>query len=223
MARLIWLAILAAILEALTGCAAIATTLDQRQVTSSEQLGVLVEAAPALTIIVPNGSVRLHAGEAGRVAAVATRRGYGRTSADAQAALDGLEVAFSQQGAQVTLEARRLRPLGQGQGDEAELDVTVPAGASVVLRVDNGEVVAAATGGDLTAEVLNGMITLTPAKGDAFSFTGEVANGSIQSAHPEIRSATGQGLEASGSVGDGPGYTIRASVANGIIALNRAP
>lgn len=223
MARFIWLAILAAILQALTGCAAMAIPIDQKQVASTEQLGVLVEAAPEVTIIVSNGSVKLHAGEAGRVAAVATRRGYGETSAQAQAAHDSLEVVFTQEGPEVTLEARRVGAIGQGQSDEAELDVTVPVGSSVVIRVANGEIVATPPGGNVTADVKNGTITLNPSKGDTFAFSATVANGTIQSGYAEISSQSGQDATTAGTVGGEPAYTIEASCTNGIIALNRAP
>lgn len=222
MARLIWLAILAAILEALTGCATLTTIVDQRRVESTEQLGVLVGAAPTVTIIVPNGSVKLHVGEAGRVAAVATRRGYGESDAAARAAHDGLEVAFTQRGDAVTLEARRLHALGQAQSDEAELDVTVPAGSAVEIRVANGEIVATPPGGNLRADMQNGTITLSPAKDDSFSFSAAVTNGTIQSAFAEIAPAAGQNLAAEGRVGAEAAYTITATCANGIVALNKA-
>lgn len=222
MARFIWLAILAAILNALTGCALVQTTIERRQISSTEQLGVQVETAPTVTIVVPNGNVKLHAGEVGRVSAVATRKGYGPSAAAAQAAHDNLEVAFTQRGPAVTLEARRLAALSDGQSDGADLDVTVPAGSTVTIRVANGEIVAAPAGGDLDADVKNGTITLYVPEGDSFGFTGEAANGMVQSAFPAIASKSGQDLTVDGTVGDEPAYTITATCANGIIALNKA-
>jgi hypothetical protein len=222
MARLIWLAILAAILQALSGCAMVQTALDRKQISSTEQLGVQVDAAPSVTIIVPNGNVKLHVGEAGRVAAVATRRGYGASDAEARAAHDNLEVGFTQRGPEVTLEARRVAQLPDGQGDEATLDVAVPAGSAVTIRVANGEIVATSAGADLSADAQNGTITLYVPRGDSFTFAGSVANGSFMSAFPEVGSKSGNDVKVGGTVGDAPGYSVEATCANGVIALNRA-
>ena len=63
---------------------------------SVENIGVLVEGAPALTVVVPNGRVRVAAGKAGRVAAVVTRRALGPDRGAAQAALDNLSVVVFQ-------------------------------------------------------------------------------------------------------------------------------
>lgn len=222
MARLIWLAILAAILQALSGCAMVQTAIERKQVASTEQLGVQVDAAPSVTIVVPNGTVKLHTGEAGRVAVVATRRGYGGSDAEAQAAHDNLEVGFSQRGPEVTLEARRVAQLPGGQSDEAALDVAVPAGSAVTIRVANGEIVATPAGADLRADVQNGTVTLYVPKGDSFTFAGSVANGSFLSAFPEVGSKSGQDVNVGGAVGDAPAYTVEATCANGIVALNKA-
>jgi hypothetical protein len=207
----------------LGGCAAISTTVRQRQVESVAQMGVQVNGVPNLTVIVPSGSVKLHTGEAGRVAAVVTRHGYGPTGESAQAAHDNLDVAFSQQGIVVTLEARRLGSLQQGQSDEAELDVTVPAGSTLTVRVANGEAVVTPAGGDVAIEVLNGSVTLYADAGDSFGFVGHVANGTIQSAFPGVSSQAGQNIDVDGQIGDEPAYTISVTCANGIIALNRVP
>lgn len=215
--------IAAAAVLLLEGCAMLARpAVGARQVESVENTGVLVEGAPRLSVVVPNGRVRVAIGEAGRVAAVVTRRGQGPDKAAAQAALDNLRVAFAQRGDLVTLEALRIRELGPGQGDEALLEVTVPEGTALDIRVGNGQAELVPAGADGTVAVTNGQVTVTPRSGDAFGFEGKVSNGTITSGYSEIRGATGQQVEAGGTVGKQPTYSVGVSVGNGEIAIRAA-
>lgn len=219
MIRFIWLAILAAILQLLSGCVAVTPTIGRPQAASTEGMGVLVTTTPSVTIIVPNGGVALSAGTADHVRAMVTRTGFGITDADAQAAHDSLDVAFSQRGADVTLEARQIGSLGPDQDGLVDLAVTVPEGSTVTIRVANGAVVAEPVGGDVTVEAANGQVTFRVPRQEAFRFAGAVTNGAITSGFAEVAGASGQGVGASGAVGDAPAYTLRATVNNGEIEL----
>lgn len=203
----------------LEGCAMIAPALGAAQVESVANTGVLVDGAPSLTVVVPNGAVRVAAGEAGRVAAVVTRRGLGPDRDAAQAAHDNLRVTFAQQGDRVTLEAMRIRELRPGEGDEAILEVSVPEGTALTVRVGNGQVEVEPAGAGVEVDVANWQVAVTPRAGEAFSFEGMVSNGTVTSGYSAIEGGAGQLVEAAGAVGDEPAYGVGVVVGNGEIRI----
>ncbi|HMQ31717.1 MAG TPA: hypothetical protein PKD53_13405 [Chloroflexaceae bacterium] len=213
----------AAIFVALSGCGMVALPgVEPARVESVERTGVLVEGAPALTVSVPNGEVRVAVGEAGRVGAVVTRRGYGPDEAAAQAAHDSLAVAFSQRGDEVRLEATLAEQLRQAQSHEAILEVSVPPGTGLTIELANGIVEVAPAGADVTVELANGQVTVLPGAADAFSLDARVNNGTIESGYAEIVGGAGQQLRATGIVGAEPGYAVTVAINNGQVFVRPA-
>lgn len=207
----------------LDGCAVITTraTGDLATYESVEQTGVLVEGVPTLTVRVPNGSVHVVPGEEGRIGAVVRRIGKGEDEQAARASHDNLRVAFSQRGDQVTLDASRRWELGRNQEDEVSLEVSVPAGTRLDIKVTNGQANVGPVGGAVAVRVENGQIAVTPPAGDAFTFEARVVNGTITSGYGAIRVGERQD-RVDATVGEAPAYTIETRVTNGQIFVGPA-
>lgn len=133
---------------------------------------VLQAQAPVtLTIDVPVGDVRIRGGDVGQINIRATKRAWGRNSADAQRVLDGIDVQIVQDGDQVRITGTGLTWADGSSGAprSPRLDLEISAPTQTTLRVTSsvGRVEAANLQGDvsITADVGSVMLSeVAPAK-----------------------------------------------------------
>ncbi len=146
-----------------------------------------------VTITTYNGAIEIRAGGEDQVKVDVTRRGGGKTDAEAKADLDNIQLSLTQAGGAVKLIASHK---GQVPNDSAaSFVVSVPSGAALNVTLDNGTVVVDGVKGAVTATAGNGDVTIRGVEKAVLA--ARTTNGNVTLAGREIASLT-----ASSSNGD---------------------
>lgn len=169
-----------------------------------------------VTITNFNGPITVTPGADGRVEAVMERRSKTADTAAAQAEVDAIALAISQQGPDVTLVVDYTGPSG---GAEAALDVTVPAGSTLALTTATGAIDARGSFGDVTAEVGSGGITFGALEDESFTLA-IAGTGELQSDFETLSSRPLTG-SYEGQVGDAPTRRLSAVLGSGKVFLRQ--
>jgi len=114
---------------------------------------------PVIIVETFNGRISVQVAADAAVEARVTRRGSGTSTAAAQRDLANVVVDFTRFGDAITISARRVDNAQTIGNSGADVEVTVPAAASVELRTSNGRVESANVEGTVTVRTSNGPIT----------------------------------------------------------------
>lgn len=186
-------------------------------VSTTETQGVDTPAGPLnVTIANFNGPITVSAGADGRVEAVMERRSRNPETAAAQAEVDVMTLAISQQGPDVTLVVEYA---GMPGSAEAALNVTVPAGSTLDLSTATGAIDARGPFGDVAAEIGSGGITFGALEDESFTLRIE-GTGELQSDFETLSSRPLTGAYE-GQVGDAPARQLSAVLGSGKVFLRQ--
>jgi hypothetical protein len=188
---------------------------------------------PRVVVDTFNGAIDTVTGDDQAVEIKVTKRTSGSSQEDAEADLDNIEVALTQDGNTVHVTARsRDQQFMRSRG--AAVDLHVPPGTILELRTSNGKVTSTGPMGDITAHSTNGAVRATGGKGklDLNTNNGPIAvdggtgrlelhtsNGAIEVASPRavVNAETSNGaIHFRGQLADGA-HTLQTS--NGKISV----
>lgn len=118
-------------------------------------------ASPRVVVDLTVGSVEVTTGETDAVAVEATVRGYGLTQRDAEEALRSVTFEAAQEGSTVTVRGGwPAQARWRGRSPSIDVRITVPAGASLDVALDVGEVRISRVQGDVAVQADVGRVEL---------------------------------------------------------------
>lgn len=118
-------------------------------------------ASPRVVVDLTVGSVEVTTGETDAVAVEATVRGYGLTQRDAEEALRSVTFEAVQEGSTVTVRGGwPAQARWRGRSPSIDVRITVPAGASLDVALDVGEVRISRVQGDVAVQADVGRVEL---------------------------------------------------------------
>lgn len=200
-----------------SGCAGLLG--PQVKATATEQRSFEVSAAPVVIVETFNGPIKATVGTEGKVEASIKRIGSGTTMEAAEADLKNVHVEFTQDGATVRIVATRSGSPAFSSS-AAEVEIKVPAQATLSLTTSNGELHSEGIQGPITARSSNGEIEVRGARGklDLHTSNGAIdiaateAAVSAQTRNGEVRFAGSLAQGKHGLTTNNGGITVRLPV-----------
>lgn len=188
----------------------------------TETQGVIVEGVPTLTVNHFAGNIAVKPGDDGKVTANLTKKSRLPDEAEAEAQLDNIVMSFSQRGTDVTLNVEGPENVvGMVNTPSADLELLVPAGATLFLNLGAGDITVEEPAGDVTINTGAGNSTVTlPAEA---SFRLRVSGGAI-TVNSEFEGVPGGGLatDINTTIGDDPTLTLTFNLGAGEVRLEKA-
>ncbi|QEH31984.1 hypothetical protein OJF2_04510 [Aquisphaera giovannonii] len=146
------------------GCSALLANLAQARRTEVTTFALGGQGRPSVVVETFNGAVKV-AGTSGReVKATVTKIGSGRHQAAAEADLANVQVECKLEGDTVRVVATRIGPRSAGSSG-ADIEMQVPADASLTLTSRNGRIVADGVHAPVVAHTSNGEIDVRGGRG----------------------------------------------------------
>lgn len=124
---------------------------------ATEEKSLAVSTPATLDVETPFGDITIQGGDTDEIQITAHKRAWGDSKAEAEQALEDLEVVIDQDGSQVTIRVQNNRASGlnlNNQGGAVSFEVTVPVDTTVRTVTQSGKVVLSGTQGkaDLTSD-----------------------------------------------------------------------
>ena len=128
--------------------------------TEQERRTIPADEAPFILVETFNGRISVQGGADPVVEVRITRRGSGTSQDRAERDLENVRIDVETAPDRIAITARRTGDPSASPGNSgADLEVIVPAGASVELRTSNGRVEAANVTGSIVVRTSNGPVT----------------------------------------------------------------
>ena len=206
----------------LAGCTSLTTLGGDVTAETTETSGVDVAGMPTLTVNHFAGTITVRAGEEGHITAELTKQSRLPDQAEAEAQLDNVVMAFTQNGTDVTLNIEGPDSIVESVNTpSAELELLIPPGTTLLLNLGAGDITLEEPDGDVDVNLGAGNATaILPA--DA-SFRLEVGGGAV-SVDSEFEGVPGGGVatDIEVAVGENPAQTLTFNVGAGDISLQKA-
>lgn len=206
----------------LAGCTTLATLDGDATAEMTETSGVDVPGPPALTVNHFAGTITVRTGEEGHITAKLTKQSRLPDRVEAEAQLDNMTMAFTQNGTDVTLNVDGPEGIIESvNSPSAELELLVPPSTTLFLNLGAGEITIEEPDGDVDVNLGAGEATaILPA--DA-SFRLEVGGGAI-GIDSDFAGVPGGGVATAVDVtiGDNPTQTLSFNLGAGDINLQKA-
>ncbi|HET7090221.1 MAG TPA: DUF4097 family beta strand repeat-containing protein [Anaerolineae bacterium] len=211
-----WLCGLVGLALILSACGGGAAPAGDNQATVSQSFAV--DEDVTVTVSTYNGAIEIRTGSSDQVLVEVTKRGGGKTDAEAKRDLDNIQLALNQAAGSVKLVATHR---GQAPADSAaSFVVTVPAGAAVVASLTNGTIAVNGVKRDVTVTANNGDLTVRGVEEGAI--TARTTNGNVTLEGREVASLVASSSNGSvsfqGSVAESNAAN-RIDVGNGSISV----
>lgn len=211
-----WLCGLVGLALILSACGGGAAPAGDNQATVSQSFAV--DEDVTVTVSTYNGAIEIRAGSSDQVLVEVTKRGGGKTDAEAKRDLDNIQLALNQAAGSVKLVATHR---GQAPADSAaSFVVTVPAGAAVVASLTNGTIAVNGVKRDVTVTASNGDLTVRGVEEGAI--TARTTNGNVTLEGREVASLVASSSNGSvsfqGSVAESNAAN-RIDVGNGSVSI----
>lgn len=211
-----WLCGLVGLALILSACGGGAAPAGDNQATVSQSFAV--DEDVTVTVSTYNGAIEIRTGSSDQVLVEVTKRGGGKTDAEAKRDLDNIQLALNQAAGSVKLVATHR---GQAPADSAaSFVVTVPAGAAVVASLTNGTIAVNGVKRDVTVTANNGDLTVRGVQEG--TITARTTNGSVTLEGREVASLVASSSNGSvsfqGSVAESNAGN-RIDVGNGSVSV----
>lgn len=211
-----WLCGLVGLALILSACGGGAAPAGDNQATVSQSFAV--DEDVTVTVSTYNGAIEIRTGSSDQVLVEVTKRGGGKTDAEAKRDLDNIQLALNQAAGSVKLVATHR---GQAPADSAaSFVVTVPAGAAVVASLTNGTIAVNGVKRDVTVTANNGDLTVRGVQEG--TITARTTNGSVTLEGREVASLVASSSNGSvsfqGSVAESNAAN-RIDVGNGSVSV----
>lgn len=207
---------------ALAGCTSISSVGGNVTAETTETQGVDVVGVPTLTVNHFAGTIRVGHGEDGHITANLTKQSRLPDQTEAEAQLDNVVMVFTQSGTDVTLNIEGPDTIVESiNTPSADLELLVPAGATLFLNLGAGNIAVEQPAGDITINSGAGDSTVT-LPGDA-SFRLQVSGGAVD-VNSEFEGVPSGGVATDIDViiGDTPTQTLIFNLGAGDVSLEKA-
>lgn len=204
---------------ALIGCTSLDSLTGDVTAEATETQGVDVAGVPSLTVNHFAGEITVRTGEEGHITANLTKRSRLDDEAAAQAQLDAIVMAFSQNNTDVTLEIKEpAAPGGTINGPLADLELLVPAGTSLTLNLGAGDITVEQPSGDVTVNAGAGQTTVNLPAAASFRL---VVTGGVADLTSDFEGVPGGGVatDIDTTIGSNPSQTLTFNIGAGEVRL----
>jgi hypothetical protein len=206
----------------LAGCTSLTSLSGDVTAETTETQGVDVVGVPTLTVNHFAGTIRVRAGEEGHITANLTKQSRLPDQAEAEAQLDNVVMAFTQNGTDVTLNIEGPDTMVESiNTPSADLELLIPPGTTLDLNLGAGDITLEEPDGDVAVNLGAGdTTTILPA--DA-AFRLAVSGGAV-TIDSEFEGVPGGGVatDIDTTVGVNPTQTLTFNLGAGDIRLEQS-